>query len=247
MNFLDLINKYEGASIGVVGSGPSLNEYKNYINSFCDISIACNGALMALDSKNDFIDYFIYGDRKSPNRMWFKESEKFYKNLSEKTTRVLPSFLLPFDDIVLKNKNHRKSLQKELKEFEENLKNKDDYIYFKPKFEVFKIDGIIFEYDELMTSNIINREGPLCRGGTITGVASQLANKMGANKIYLFGCSFNNPKGSHNYAYNNKGEFGETTDKQRKNMDFILEHIKNSGTEIYSFGDTTLDVPKIIK
>lgn len=240
MEFADLIDKYSGARIGVLGSGPTLNDYKSEINKFCDVVIACNGSLMALNPNEHKVDYFIYGDRASPKRQWFKQSNLFFNKRGEKCIRVLPTFLLPFDDLVLGDRHLRKKLEEELEKFDQE-NDVDDYIYFNPNLANLDLkNGVIFSYNELMSQKIVRREGPLCRGGTISGVAAQLAFKMGASSLNLFGCGFSNPNNIGNYAYDSGDEFGQTTNLQRDNMDFILRAMKRKGIDIFSFGETEL-------
>lgn len=246
MHIRELINKYEGARVAVLGSGPTLLEYQNDINRESDITIACNGSLMALAPTKHTIDYFIYGDRASPKRQWFLESQKFKGKTKTQTKRVLPTFLLPYNSLAVPNEKNRIILLEELVEFEKTMKSPDDYIYFRPEVRnIITNNAVIFDYDELVSERIRRQEGPLCRGGTITGVATQLAYKMGASKINLFGCGFNNPNNRGNYAYNPKGEFGQTTQTQIENMNKIIYNMQKQGLKIVSFGKTNLDVQMV--
>lgn len=248
MSLNQLIEKYKGATIGVLGSGPSLREYAHMINS-CDLIIATNGSLRALKPKEHKIDFFIYGDISAPKRQWFHDSTKFEGKTRKRCTRILPNFLLPFDEIVLPDPKKRYPLKKAVKEFRDSLTYYDNYIHFDLlKTEKIPLtNGLIFKYnDSIETLNLERKKNPsLTRGGTITGTASQLAYLMGAKKIILFGCGFNNLEGSGNYSYDSKGEFGITTNLQKENMDKILSTLIKKGTSVECLGKTNLTSPKI--
>lgn len=246
MRFSQLIGKHEGARIGVLGSAPSLEEYKSAINSECDIVIGCNGALMSLDPDKHVVDYFIYYDARSFTRQWFCREEPFHNRFGSKVTRVLPTYMLPFDPNVLESKNDREQLLDDLKKFKELNPAEEDIVYFNPDISKMKLEGVAFRVCDLNLSFVNRHDGPMCRRSTITGIGSQLAYKMGAKRINLFGCEFDNPLGNERYSYDNQMERGQIRPNQIQNMDLILGQISNSGVEIISFGKTKLSAPKII-
>jgi len=244
MELSDLNGKYVGARIGILGSGPTLSDYKDNINELCDIIIACNGSVMALNPKDHSIDYFLYGDKEAYKRMWFNKSI-FFKNQSKgDVVRILPYFMLPFDNNVLTSKNERRQIQEELDAHIHSNQslNPNCYRSFIPSNQIILNTGINFSYSGELPEDLSEF---ICGSGTITGVGAQLAYNFGASVINLFGCGFNNPVGG-NYAYDNKGEPGGTLDRHSINMDHILSLIKKQGVEVISFGETSLKSPKVI-
>ncbi|MDA3855456.1 MAG: hypothetical protein PF569_04305 [Candidatus Woesearchaeota archaeon] len=246
MRFSDLIGKHEGASVGVIGSAPSITSYVDRINSECDVVIACNGAVKCLDPKKNFVDYFVYYDSRSSLRDWFYKSDLFVNKNGEKVKRVIPTYMLPFDLRVLKDEGSRKDLASKLNLFKDSHFKESEIIYFNPDIDNLDINGISFRVCDLNIGAINRHDGPLCGKSTITGVGTQLAYKFGASRINLFGCEFFNPLGKERYGYDNRNERGQITTAQIRNMDLILEEISVSGVEIFSFGSTKLEVPKII-
>lgn len=252
-NFFDeIVGKYKGAKISILGSGPTLNDHNSKINDVSDIVIACNGSLMALNSKDIFIDYFTCIDRKSPTRQWFYKSKHFFRKNLSSVVRIIPPYLLPFDKLSLPSKFLRSQLEEELLNFEGG-KISEDYdlgIDFRiDKYHLFLQNSIVSnlrKLDFFSNAEVLDISKDILVYASVTGVGAQMAYRMGASEINLFGCTFNNPENSGTYAYNNKGESGVITDRQRRNMNIILSSIKSTGVQINSYGLTTLNVPDII-
>ncbi|MCA9459456.1 MAG: hypothetical protein KC550_02810 [Nanoarchaeota archaeon] len=155
----DLKNKYYEKRIGVLGSGPTLNKYKDQINDLCDIVIACNGSVNALDFKKHFIDYFVYIDGISYRRDWFKKSLLF-KNSNSLFKKMFF------------NSNSIRLFADEMNfEIEEFMESKSLFIDVlnNSKLDIEKISRGIF-YNNVCT---------------VSGVASQIAYFMGAKTINL--------------------------------------------------------------
>jgi hypothetical protein len=249
MNFNELIDKFQGASIGVLGSGPTLSEYQEKINSECDVVIACNGSLLALDPDMHLIDYFVCGDLLAPKRSWFHSSSKFQNKDNANCIRLVPAFLLPFDELALPDINQRNFIKKSFNKFVNNANDCSDYIYFNVDIGNIKLsDCIIFNYAEMLPRNIneiASKNNLVFRGATISGVAAQMAYKMGANKIVLFGCGFDNSDSGKNYAYDASNEKGYISEIQLINMDFILYHLIRAGVQVTCYGKTRLNAPQI--
>ena len=239
----DLIGKFNGATIGVLGSGPTLLDYKDDLNRFNDLVISTNGSLMSLNPKSHLIDFFIYGDQAAPKRQWFDRSTHgFIGRDGMPTKRTLPTFLLPFDPFVLKDEENRNKLKCEFDKFKE-VSGPENYIQFRPNLEGLDLNGVIFYYKDLIPGDVLSGDNLLSSGGTITGVASQFAGYLGATRINLFGCGFSNFDGK-TYAYDSKNEPGITTINQARNMDLILESLKSKGIKIFAYGNTNLKVPE---
>jgi len=246
MDLSGLKGMYEGARIGILGSGPTLNDFKDELYSLCDILIACNGSIMALDPQKNPLDYFLYVDSESPARTWFRESRHFHRPNGGQVNRILPNSLLPYDDIVLNSEIERCKLQLELLEFmKENPSDDKAYRNFKPSSDIILTNGFNFNY-EVANISEMDIESSIYGGGTVTGTGSQIAWRMGASQINLFGCGFNNSPGAGVYAYDNRGEPGATTDDHKLCMDEILLQIQSKGVKVISFGETSLTSPEVI-
>jgi len=230
------IDKYrgihKGTRIAILGSSPTLELYKNEE----DIAIAVNGSTLFLDEK-DRVDYFICGDKDSPTRQWFLSSERF------NATRIVASFVLPFDSIIIPEREERKELQQKLEEFYKTGKH---HIYFTLDDYILNSKHGFFYYTRPWNHNISKRQKRFSKSSTIAGVAAQMALIMGAREIHLYGCSFRDINGNH-YCYDSKGEPGEIKFWQPVVMDFILyQMVKKYDIKIYAHGPTTLKIPKII-
>ena len=223
-------NIHKKSKIAILGSSPTLELYENKE----DISIAVNGAPLCL-SENYKINYFMCGDKDSHDRQWFLSSEKF------NAIRIVSSFVLPYDPIIIPKKNERYELQKRLKEFYENEEN---YINFNLDDYVLDSKHGFFHYSRPWNQIISKRQKKISKSATISGVAAQMALIMGAKEIHLYGCSFGDVKNKH-YYYDSKGEPGGIKLWQPVVMDFILyQMIKKYNIEIIAHGETTLRIPK---
>ena len=238
------INKFReihlDKTIAVLGSSPTINLYQG--NE--DVSIAVNGSVMCDSVRNigRKIDYFMCGDRYSPDRQWFRESMEICD------TRIIPTFIAPFDPIVLPDKSERSFLKRILEKDAGYERNGN--ISFSPEFNNIQEPHGIFEYADLWEQEIGPNQRKLCRGGTISGVAAQMAMIMGAKEIHLYGCSFGKPGSNLNhYGYDNKGEPGGITNFHPVRMDYILSMIVSPQTslreiKVISHGFTTLRIPE---
>jgi len=72
-------------------------------------------------------------------------------------------------------------------------------------------------------------------GATISGVAMQLADYMGANEIHLFGVDMNNFDG-RTYM-NPANNIGETRDNQVENLRALSTNIRALGVSITFHGE----------
>jgi len=108
MQFSKLKNKHLGSTIGVLGSGPSLNLNKDRLNSLCDIVISSNGSINSLNTNTTNIDYFLSADEFSPTRDWYNKASEFKSSSNKKVIRISPHFLMPFEKDNLKLKKHFK-------------------------------------------------------------------------------------------------------------------------------------------
>lgn len=238
-----LFDKFRGSSIAVLGSGPTLLEHSSEIQK-SDIVIACNGSLMGIDTKTP-IDYFVCVDKASPIRQWFYRTNIFLNKKNFPVIRVLPPYILAFDEVALPHEVSRRSLQRQLSQFEKTLLDEEDYSEFKPSIPYKHLNGITYNLDNWDPE--LESKGITSGKGTITGFASQLAFKMGADEIRLFGCGFSNSDG-RTYAYDNRSEPGITTNRQAQNMDNILQVLmqRRRGLRVVSYGKTALRVPEVI-
>lgn len=238
-----LFDKFRGSSIAILGSGPTLLDHSSEIQK-SDIVIACNGSLMGIDTEIP-IDYFVCVDKASPFRQWFYRSCIFSNKENSPVTRVLPPYILAFDEIALPHEVSRRSLQRQLSRFEETLLDEEDYSGFKPIIPYEHLNGVTYNLDNWDPE--LESRGITSGKGTITGFASQLAFKMGADEVRLFGCGFSNSDG-RTYAYDNGNEPGITTNKQAQNMDNILQALihRRRSLRVVSYGKTALQVPDVI-
>ncbi|MCA9497077.1 MAG: hypothetical protein KC589_09100 [Nanoarchaeota archaeon] len=227
MFFEELLGIHTGKTIAVLGSAPSLNDYKDRINSESDIVIACNGSILALDPEEHFVDYFAWYDGRVSSRSWFNLSENFLVSGSDR--------LGNFYDGTKKICSRLTNIEP-ISNFENNLLG-DKYLY-----QIINISNISSDF----SLNLIKEDFLFHNFCTITGIASQMAYKMGASRINLFGCAFDNLCG-RNYAYEpDRNELGNTSKEQRDNMDLVLRAIKKKDIEIVSYGPSSLRVPDII-
>lgn len=225
---------HKGMSFAILGSSPTINIYRGQQ----DISIAVNGAVLC--DPVERADYFMAGDKNSPYRRWFEESYKKAK------TRIVATFVAPYDKIVCSSFDQRKKFQNMLEADYFHQSDPGGNIRFSPDGLVPSGDHGIFVYADIWEEKICIDQKRLCRGGTISGVAAQMAMVMGAKEIHLYGCSFGDTNRKH-YGYDNKEEPGGIDPNHIFTMDYILSRIKLSGVEIFAHGHTNLRLPKKIE
>lgn len=230
------IDKFRGihpkSSIAILGSSPTIKLYKGEE----DISIAVNGVVMC--NLPNTPEYYMCGDKESFRRTWFEHSK------TKARTRIVATFVAPYDSLVLPNENERSKLQKILDTDEFHMSDKGGNIKFSPDFEEIEEPHGIFKYADIWEEKINPDQKRLCRGGTISGVATQMAMIMGAKEIHLYGCSFGKPPKEEHYAYDNKKEPGGINKNHPIVMDYILSMINLYGIKIYSHGYSNLSIPK---
>ncbi|PNW65443.1 UNVERIFIED_CONTAM: hypothetical protein BEN50_22950 [Euhalothece sp. KZN 001] len=250
--------KYQGKTIAVLGSGPSL---PHLFSRKEDVIIGVNGTSKLLCSQ----DYFLSDDSAAPSKTWFK-------NLDKSTTVILTSgaaIRVPefYPDETTRHQlqeDYEKRVQTWLKQapppqnsLEEygrtdNLqyprKSSDGKYYllpthpflndFEDNIPPHNPPHIILKYRSI--NEPISREQiRLNCEGTSAHTALQIAYIMGAKEIHLYGIEFSNlPKnkerhGAGNYFYQPaKGELGMTLDTQLQTMDLTIGEINKQGEAI---------------
>lgn len=215
----NLVNCHKGKVIGVLGSGPTLNKFKDEINDLCDIVIACNGSVNVLDPKKHYVDYFLWYDSVCSKREWFDKSDNFYRSNNK---NVFSRFL---------NNNRTIRLEPEVNEY---FKDDIESYYYSVR-ELSSKSDFKLKFGGRIVHNFC----------TVNGLATQFAYHMGASQINLFGCGFDNDSGQ-NYAYTPKSkEVGSTCEFQKVAMDRVISKIKQKRIEVISYGKTRLSVPQI--
>jgi hypothetical protein len=152
----------------------------------------------------------------------------------------------PYDPSVLPNELERNGLQKILEKDEHHQNAGGGNIEFSPEYMQAAEPHGIFDYADIWEEEIKPEQKKLCRGGTITGVAAQMAMIMGAKELHLYGCSFGDTGNGH-YGYDHKGEPGGILNTHPVVMDYILSKIRDYGVDIYAHGPTNLRVPRVLK
>lgn len=225
-----LRNLHIGATVALLGSSPTISLYEG--NE--DISLAVNGAVCCPHVGN--VDYFVCGDKKSPERRWFEVS---YQKAAR---RIVATFVAPYDRLVCPPSQLTSNFRAVLENDSIHQDEPGGNIRFSPSNLQPAPPHTIFDYADIWEEEIRPEQKRLVRGGTISGVAAQLALIVGAKELHLYGCSFGNtPKG--HYGYDNKGEPGGIDPTHPATMDYILARIRSYGVEIFSHGETRLQVP----
>jgi hypothetical protein len=222
---------HSGRRIAVLGSSPTINLYRGGE----DVSIAVNGAILC--DAVPRADYFLCGDKESPNRSWWKPSFECTEH------RVVATFIAPYDHVVVPDPEDRKRLVHTFENDPVHTELRGGNIELLPMDYKVSAGNAVFQYASREKQGISPNQPRLVKGGTIAGVASQLALVMGASEIHLYGCSFGTPPDGRHYAYDNQGEFGMISHTHPKRMDGILAKIADCGVRIYSHGWTELRVP----
>lgn len=221
---------FVGKSIAILGSGPSLKLHSNQE----DISMIVNGAASCVKQG----DVFIAGDVNSPKRDWWLNSSNI-----ENSTRIVSSYIAPFDHIIYPDELTRDQLQNDLKNFlKYNNESPISYVNFVPTIipksphSFFKFGGMGKEFVEKISPD----QELIYWGGTISAIALQLALIMGSKDIHLYGCGFNNSSGN-NYAYTCPvGQEGKTNTKQAEIMQMTIDKIRKYGVKIQIHGESVL-------
>lgn len=207
-----LRNIHDGATIGVVGSGPSA---VGFTKNGLDATIAVNGAAKL----NHSFDYFLCGDSASSKCDWFR--------IDCAKVRVIAKLTAGLDEILyppgLFPGLHRVSVPV----------TKQNSV----KLPCPLWPHLTFMYDRYKLQKINKEMNCLMFGGTISCCAVQLAYIMGASTIVLFGCEFSNPKQHYFYKANRAGTIA---DNQRRIMNEVLRELKKRGVRFRIIGDTTL-------
>ncbi|MCR4284741.1 MAG: hypothetical protein NUV97_01695 [archaeon] len=234
-NIQDFRGIHDGATIAILGSSPTIQLY----NGREDVAIAVNGASICDTIKEYGADYFVCGDKMSPWRAWFGGSRETCRS------RLLAPFVAPYDSQVIPDESERTVLASQLEENVFHQEEKGGDIGFSPDFTRIAVPHGVFVYSELWDQKIHKGQEKFCRGGTISGVAAQIALVMGAKEVHLYGCSFGkpDPSGRH-YGYDNGNEPGGIDSFHPIKMDYILSRLVEEGVDVFSHGFTNLRVPK---
>lgn len=233
-----LAGKIKGASVAILGAGPTITQYKGKE----DITIAANGACL-IDKP---IDYFIAGDKNAPRRPWWRHS------LDQHSIRLISAYIAPYDPKLYPDKEIRWEEQQRLEknytkniildEKSPNLLQENAYVYFEPNHptakphQYFRFGGFADQESNLADPT---RKAPLW-GGTITSIAIQIANTLGARTIHLYGCGFNNPDGKKYHYTCAEQHKGMITTQQRKIMQKTIDDTRARGIEVIIHGTSTL-------
>ena len=258
--YCSIRGKYRGASIAVLGSGPSL---PHLFERKEDVVIGVNGAGALLRLQ----DYFLSDDSAAPSKTWFQTLDKrITMFLTSGAAIRVPQF---FPDQRMRNRlcdDYKNKLQSWLSFSEivsdslENFGRTDNLQYprrssdgryyllpthpFLEEFErnlpIHESPHVILKYrsvnEELSREQIrLNVEG------TSSHMALQVAYIMGAREIHLYGVEFSNTPesgrihGSGNYFYKPElHETGMTLDSQLQTMDNTIRIIIERNVAVYS-------------
>lgn len=207
-----LHNIYEGATIAIVGSGPTATDF---IKSKSDISIGVNGAAKL----GKQFDYFMCGDVRSSTFDWFK--------INCSRVRVIAKLTAALDDIL-----YPITLFPDIKRVAVAT-TKQSGVKLPPPVK----PHLTFEYRWYKPQRLKRDMNFLMFGGTISCCAVQLAYIMGASKIVLYGCGFTST-GKH-YFYHVRRP-GTISNSQRTVMNAVISEIKKHRVRFETVGNTTL-------
>lgn len=222
----ELRGKYKGANIAVLGSGPTVNMYKEKE----DLAIAVNGAAL-IDRKYDI---FMAGDFTSPTMEWWE---------TEASQRIMSSYISVFDPFMYPDKGTRTRLQDELdSHIAENKDEKYPYVGYYPQTRpkkphlFFRFGGFGKEYVDFVSPNQV----VMYWGGTISAIALQASLVMGCESINIYGCGFNNQSGT-NYHYDcPEGQGGSISDEQIRIMQATLDKVRSYGVHVKVHGESNI-------
>lgn len=209
-----LHNIHVGASIAVVGSGPTAI---NFVESKTDISIGVNGAAKL----GKHFNYFMCGDVKSPTYDWF--------NIDCSNVRVIAKMIASSDKTLYPVDLFPNIARVAVVTAKQNTVKLpcpvEPHRTFTYKW--YKLDRLKKDMNYLMF------------GGTISCCAVQLAYVMGASRIVLYGCGFTSV-GNH-YFYHTRRP-GSISESQRATMSTVINEVRKRGVKVEIVGNTTLYV-----
>jgi hypothetical protein len=180
-----------------------------------DITIAVNGAAKL----NQPFDYFMCGDHKSSSYDWFK--------IQCSKTRVIAKLTAGLDEIL-----YPPELFPDIKRMAVTAPKQGTIDLPCPVWP-----HMTFMYRWYKPQRLKKDMDYLMFGGTISCCAVQLAYVMGASKIVLFGCGFNNLRQHYFYRSNRRGS---VSDSQRNTMNVVINELKKQGIQFQIIGETTL-------
>jgi len=227
----NLRGRFNGLDIAILGSGTTMDLYEERE----DIAIAVNGA--SLTEKTYHI--FLAGDRTSPDMDWWMASEDEEKEVIP--ARIISSDLSPYDPILYPNKEERQRLQEEHKKFIEGNKGKEyPYVHYAPNIPPEK-PHLFFRFGGFGNIEKISpKQEVMYWGGTISAIALQLSLIVGAKRVNIYGCGFDNVTGT-NYCYTcPKDQKGATTEEQRKIMQKTIYKAREKGIKVNIIGESKL-------
>lgn len=227
----------KGEKIAILASGPTLNLFQNRSMP----AIAVNGASLSSYS----YEYFMCGDIRAPLMSYFKNSTLC------KPQRIIASFLAPLDQLLYPNSEDRKQLRATLESSSREARRAASMVPlygYVPQISpqrphaFFQYHAVTFPQD-LDAFLLGMEEKKFFHGGTITGVAMQMAWWMGAKEIHVFGCSMDNSDGN---TYGIKGtSTGRTTDLQIKNLKSLIHILNSLGTSVLVHGPSNLKKERV--
>ena len=215
---------YKGSKVAILGSGPSVDLYKEDE----EIAVAINGASF-LERRYNF---FVSGDVRAPSREWWLASGK--RSDSDLITRIVSSYITPFDPFLFPDNIQRDKLKKDYNKFVKS----NDYVYFVPDSNpisphlYFKFGGFGINFID----NISNDQNVLYWGGTISAIALQLSLVMGGEDIHIYGCGFNNNSGIDYHYICPSEERGWIEKEQLQIMQLTINKIRSFGVKITIHG-----------
>ena len=209
-----LHNIHKGATIAVVGSGPTAIDF---VKSESTISIGVNGAAKL----GKRFDYFICGDVRSSVFDWF--------SIDCSKTRVIAKLTASLDNIL-----YPTALFPDIKRVAVAT-TKQSSVKLPPPIE----PHLTFEYRWYKPKRLKKDMNFLMFGGTISCCAVQLAYIMGAAKIVLYGCNFTNT-GKHYFYHTHRP--GTISTSQRTVMNAVIKEIREHGIQFKFIGNTMLDL-----
>jgi hypothetical protein len=208
-----LYDIYKGSTIAIVGSGPTATEFIKKEN---EIAIGVNGAAKL----GKLFDYFMCGDAQSSSFDWF--------NINCSRVRIIAKLTAAPDRILYPVELFPNIKRIAVQTIKQN--SLDLPLPVKPH--------LTFLYKWYSSDRLKRDMNYLMFGGTISCCAIQLAYVMGATKIVLYGCGFNNV-GRHYFYYTNKP--GSISDRQRGVMNTVINELKGRGVKFEIIGNTTLN------
>lgn len=258
--YCSIRGKYRGASIAVLGSGPSL---PHLFERKEDVVIGVNGAGALLRLQ----DYFLSDDSAAPSKSWFQALDKrITMFLTAGAAIRVPEFFSDqrmrdrlwhdYEDKVRTWLSFADILSDSLEYYgrTDNLqyprRSSDGRYYLLPthplleEFErnlpAHELPHIILKYRSV--NEVLSREQiRLNVEGTSSHMALQVAYIMGAKEIHLYGIEFSNTPESGkihrggNYFYRPQAdELGMTLETQLQTMDNTIKRINEQDSIVYS-------------